>query len=98
MSVLSHDTTPPRDMTASEARLAPPPVGPMYGVHLAPAAARLWRVVTADGRVIGHLQSVGDGAAAKYAAKRFHVASRAFRDLGEFWSADDAIQTLVFSR
>lgn len=96
MSTLFHNN-PPRSMTAPDSRI-PPSVAPMYGVHLTPAAARLWRVVTVDGRVIGHLQAIGDGAAAKFAAKRFHVASRAFRDLGEFWSADDAIQTLVFSR
>jgi hypothetical protein len=97
MSTLRHDITPPGG-TAFDFRAEPPSVAPMYGVHLAPAAARLWRVVAVDGRVIGHLQSIGDGTTAKYAAKRFHVASRAFRDLGQFWSADDAIQTLVFSR
>lgn len=75
-----------------------PRVSAVHRVRLAPAAARLWRVVAPDGRVIGHLQALGDGPSVRWVAKRFHVASRAFRELGEFWSAGDAIDALRFAR
>ena len=67
-------------------------------VRLARAAASLWRVIDAQGRVIGHLQAFTALGGVRYRARRFHVASRAFRDLGEFWSADDAIDCLRFAR
>jgi hypothetical protein len=28
----------------------------------------------------------------------FHAPSRAFRDLGEFWSVDDAVECVMFAR
>ena len=67
-------------------------------VHLMPAAAGLWRVVDARGRIIGHLEAVAQVYGVRYRARRFHAASRAFRDLGDFWSADDAIDCLRFVR
>jgi hypothetical protein len=67
-------------------------------VRLAPAAPSLWRVVDTAGRVIGHLQALADDAGVRYRARRFHSTTRAFRDLGDFWSADDAIDCLRFAR
>ena len=67
-------------------------------VRLASAAPALWRVIDAKGRVIGHLQAITGDAGTRYRARRFHVASHAFRDLGEFWSAGDAIDCLRFAR
>ena len=67
-------------------------------VELARAAPALWRVRDASGRVIGHLQALPLADGIRYRARRFHAASRAFRELGEFWSADDAIDCLRFAR
>jgi hypothetical protein len=67
-------------------------------VRLAAAAAGLWRVVDARGRIIGHLEASSQHQGVRYRARRFHTASRAFRDLGEFWSADDAVDCLRFAR
>ena len=79
-------------------RIIAPSLSASLRVRLLPAGALLWRVVAYDGRVLGHLQQYGDGAAARFRARRFHMASRAFRDVGDFWSADDAARVLVFSR
>ncbi|TDN92740.1 hypothetical protein [Microbacterium sp. BK668] len=67
-------------------------------VRLARAAAALWRVLDARDRVIGHVEAFSAPGGTRYRARRFHAASRAFRDLGEFWSADDAIDCLRFER
>ena len=68
-------------------------------VRLASAGPSLWRVLDAAGRVLGHLQAVSDdGGGTRFRARRFHAASRAFRDLGDFWSPDDAVDCLRFAR
>lgn len=67
-------------------------------VRLMPAASGLWRVVDGKGRIIGHLETVAQRHGVRYRARRFHAAARAFRDLGDFWSADDAIDCLRFAR
>ena len=75
-----------------------PVVPPGASVRLAAAAPALWRVIDGSGRVIGHLQALTAGAGVRYRARRFHAASRAFHELGEFWSAGDAIDALRFAR
>jgi hypothetical protein len=67
-------------------------------VRLVRAAPALWRVADPGGRVIGHLEAVAAPGGTRYRARRFHAASRMFRDLGDFWSADDAIDCLRFAR
>ena len=75
-----------------------PAVPPGSSVRITPAAPALWRVSDARGRVIGHIQALAEDAGVRYRARRFHAASRAFRDLGEFWSSGDAIDCLRFAR
>ena len=75
-----------------------PPLAADTPVRLTCAAPALWRVVDASGRVIGHLQASAQRQGVRYRARRFHTASRTFRELGEFWSADDAIECLRFAR
>lgn len=79
-------------------RPTPPRLSPRLGVQLIGASPGLWRVVDAGGRAVGHLQAFSQGATIRYRARRFHALSRAFRDLGEFWSADDAVECLLFAR
>jgi hypothetical protein len=67
-------------------------------VRLVPAAPALWRITDSTGRVIGHLQAVPEGRDIRYRARRFHARSRAFRDIGEFWSADDAVECVRLAR
>ena len=67
-------------------------------VRLAAASAGLWRVIDPRGRIIGHLEVRAQHQGVRYRARRFHAASHAFRDLGEFWSADDAVECLRLGR
>ena len=75
-----------------------PAIAPGAPVRLLDAAPSLWRVIDRSGRVIGHLQALASGGDTRYRARRFHAASKAFRELGDFWSADDAIDCLRFAR
>ena len=80
------------------ATVASPSLKTGVPVELARAAPALWCVLDPSGRVIGHLQALSLAGGIRYRARRFHGASRAFRELGEFWSADDAIDCLRFAR
>jgi len=75
-----------------------PALAPGVPVRLDDAAPSLWRVIDRSGRVIGHLQALALSTGIRYRARRFHAASRAFLELGEFWSVDDAIDCLRFAR
>lgn len=82
--------------TMSEASIRKPSL--TRPVRLSAAAPALWRVTDASGIVIGHLQAVAFAQGVRYRARRFHPASRSFRDLGDFWSADDAVDCIRFAR
>lgn len=57
-----------------------------------------WRIVDRTGRAIGHLQRLHDARGTRFRAQRFHAPTRAFRDVGEFWSAREAAECLRLSR
>ena len=78
--------------------IEPPVVPEGAPVSLSPAAPGLWRVLERSGRVIGHIQARAADHDLRYRARRYHAGSRAFRDLGEFWSVADAIDCLRFAR
>ncbi|MET0830236.1 MAG: hypothetical protein ABWY26_11980 [Microbacterium sp.] len=85
-------------LTLDTATACTPVLSRMLDVRLVPAAPALWRIVDRGGRVIGHLQAVAQSEGMRYSARRFHAPSRAFRDLGEFWSVDDAVECVAFAR
>lgn len=87
-------TTIERPMLADES----PAVSHLLGVHLIHVAQGRWRVVDATGRAIGHIANDAVSAGTRYRAQRFHAATRMFRDVGAFWSADDAVTALRYSR
>ncbi|MFT4229765.1 MAG: hypothetical protein QM602_05690 [Microbacterium sp.] len=64
------------------------------GIRLVRAADDLWRVLAPGGRVIGHLQAVTHPLGLRYRARRYHAATGRFRDLGDFWSPDEATACL----
>lgn len=74
--------------------LATPVLTEAHGTVLTRAGDRLWRVVTPQGRVIGHLQAVEHPLGLRYRARRFHSALGGFLDVGDFWSPDDAVASL----
>ncbi|GAA5029875.1 hypothetical protein ACFQRL_07980 [Microbacterium fluvii] len=67
-------------------------------VRLAAAGPQLWRVLGPDARVIGHLHRLAHADGTRFRARRFHEGARAFLDLGDFWSADDAVDCLRLTR
>lgn len=58
------------------------------------ASDQLWRVQDATGRVLGHLRIVPALLGLRYRSERLHLATGTFRIVGEFWSPDDAVQSL----
>jgi hypothetical protein len=64
----------------------------------APIAADRWRVLDPAGLIIGHIAARSDPGGTRYRARRYHPESRAFVDLGEFWSIGDAVQCLRYMR
>lgn len=61
------------------------------------AGRDLWRVVDPSGQVIGHVQGFTHPLGVRFRASRYHPPSTRFRELGEFWSADDAVACLRYS-
>lgn len=74
--------------------IAPPALSPHARASLSRVGADLWRVVDHRGLVIGHLQFVAHPLGVRYRARHFHPPTVRFRDLGDFWSADDAVECL----
>lgn len=85
-------------LALEEPTFSPPTISARSSVRLARAAAALWRVIDREGRVIGHLEAIAGSGGVRYRARRFHASIRGFRDLGEFWSADDAVDCLRYAR
>lgn len=66
--------------------------------RLVAAGPALWRVVDANGLVMGHLQEIATDAGTRFRARRYHAPSRTFRDVGDFWSREQAIECLRVAR
>jgi hypothetical protein len=75
---------------------APPPPWPPR-IRLLPVATGLWRVVDGDGRALGHLRRLVEPEGERLRALRFHAATRTFRDVGDFWTTQDAVDALRYS-
>ncbi|GAA5198451.1 hypothetical protein [Microbacterium jejuense] len=75
-----------------------PHVSSRSQVRLDRVAPDLWRVIDRAGLVIGHLQIVSEREGTRYRARRFHATAHGFRDLGDFWNADDAVDVLRLGR
>ena len=83
--------------TVIESRSSAPVLSPRSRMKLVAAGPSLWRVLAPSGRVIGHLQAIAEARGIRFRARRFHAATHTFRDLGDFWSADDAVECLRFA-
>lgn len=71
---------------------------PSLHLRTVPVAAGRWRVLDGAGRVIGHVETHDDPRGVRYRARRFHAATKRFRDIGDFWSAADAVTCLAHWR
>jgi hypothetical protein len=69
---------------------------PRAHLDLVPLHGGLTRVLRHDGGVIGYVETIDDGAGGRFRAKRLAPRAAGFRVIGEFWTADDALDALVF--
>jgi hypothetical protein len=79
-------------------RTAPLPlVATHSGITVLALHGHLSRVTRRDGTVLGYIELVGDGAPAEqpYLAKRLRPRAQGFLEVGRFWSADDAVDSLL---
>jgi len=58
----------------------------------------LWRVTDPSGHVVGHVQAGCEAQGTRFHARRFHAASRAFLDVGAFWTVEEAVDCLRYLR
>ncbi|MGV8882526.1 MAG: hypothetical protein ACOH19_10250 [Rhodoglobus sp.] len=56
----------------------------------------LWRIVKADGAVIGYVERSETAAGSRYTAKRMLPRQRRFLPIGDFWTVDDALECFRF--
>lgn len=78
--------------------VATPPLPDAPPMKLVSVAPSRWRVLDRGGRAIGHLEAAATTDGTRFSARRYHAPSRTFRDLGEFWSAAEAVDCLRVSR
>lgn len=68
------------------------------GVTLAAVSSVRWRVLDRAGRVLGHLRAEPCPLGVRFHAERFDLARARLRDLGAFWSAEEAVACLRYLR
>jgi hypothetical protein len=56
----------------------------------------LWRITRASGEVLGYVERFSTAAGHRFVAKRMLQRQRRFLPVGEFWSADDAMECFRF--
>ena len=66
------------------------------GITLIPLHDELWRVTKTSGEVLGYVESFQDPRGRRFRSKRLIAAHRQFRNIGEFWKFDDAVDCLRF--
>lgn len=87
MSVTTTSPLPPQVSLDEAARTR--------GVRLIPASAHLVRVCAPSGRIYGHVRQIEGPDGPRLRAEVYRADVRAFRAVGEFWRADDALQALT---
>jgi len=63
---------------------------PPRGIEITPRRGGLWRISRADGVVLGYVERAGS----QFRAKRMLQGAAGFSMVGEFWSADEAVEAL----
>jgi predicted methyltransferase len=78
-------------------RSAPLPTARSHGgLELVALHGGLTRVLHRDGGVIGYVETFEEPAGTRYRAKRMRPRAVGFSIVGEFWSADEALDALRF--
>ncbi|MFS0714942.1 hypothetical protein ABC195_13780 [Microbacterium sp. 2P01SA-2] len=66
--------------------------------RLVPLGTDRWRVIERDGHVRGLIERVATPRGERFRALRYHLPSRSFIAIGEFWRMSEAADTLRLSR
>lgn len=74
--------------------LPPISAGRMRSETLVPLGWGRWRVLDRRGAASGLIEELETGRGARFRALRYRWSSRAFVEVGEFWSVDDAVASL----
>jgi predicted methyltransferase len=78
-------------------RSAPlPTVRSHTGLRLVALHGGLTRVLHRDGGVIGYVETLDEQGGTRYRAKRMRPRAAGFLLVGEFWTADEALDALRF--
>ncbi len=73
-----------------------PLVGAHPGLMLVALHGGLTRVTRRDGEVLGYVETVDEELGRRYRAKRMPARQPRFLIIGEFWTADEAIDALRY--
>lgn len=57
---------------------------------------RLTRITRHDGAVLGYVELIDSGEGEQFRAKRLRPRAQGFLVVGDFWTADDAVDALRF--
>ncbi|MRG58639.1 hypothetical protein GE115_01945 [Agromyces sp. CFH 90414] len=87
LPVMASPAGPGRAVPAREAY-----PGEVPGLRFTPAASGLWRVATADGTLLGHIERRPVAGGERYRSRRLLPGLVRSQDLGEFWSPRDAAE------
>lgn len=76
-------------------RAAPLPLTSAHrGVTVIALHGRLWRATRVDGSVAGYIELIDRGGEDRFRSKRLRPRAQGFLEVGEFWSADEAVESL----
>ncbi|MEO6533864.1 MAG: hypothetical protein ABIO06_09865 [Pseudolysinimonas sp.] len=64
------------------------------GVAVLALHGRLWRATRADGAVLGYVELFDTPEGERFLSKRLRPRAQGFLPVGEFWTADEAIESL----
>ncbi len=67
-----------------------------HGINLVQLHDELWRVTRTDGEVLGYIEAFMEPRGRRFRLKRLIALQKRFISLGEFWSFDDALESLRF--
>lgn len=64
------------------------------GITVLALHGRLWRATRPDGAVLGYVEVLDTADGERYLSKRLRARAQGFLPVGEFWTADEAIESL----
>ena len=68
------------------------------GLRLTTIGEGRWRLVDAAGLIVGHIDTYTEARGTRYRALRYHPTARTMREIGAFWSLENAVDCLRYAR